>query len=223
MFLRTTTVVFGALCLAQTVAASGVPTSARRVQGLHSRSLTVIPAACQTGCQPFTPFLAGASCPVTECCSTIFQTGYFECFKCVGVSTNATDFSIAQEYVDVLTTSCISEGFPLTERTFPGQNPARTLATALAPGASAIPVFSSGPPAAPPAAPSGSVVRHSTVLAPSHLRLDEQDRRKRLGRFPEHCLGRLPEYLLGLLHQLWFAKLCDVPALTEYRHNLPDP
>ncbi|KAJ7499422.1 hypothetical protein FB451DRAFT_1385125 [Mycena latifolia] len=158
MFLRAP-VVFGTMFLAQTVA--GVPGSARRVQALRPRNNINIPASCQAGCEVFTPFLAGASCPVTECCSMIFQTGYFECFKCVGVAINATDFSIAQEYVDVLTTSCIAEGIALPELTLPGQNSARTLATALPAGASSIPIFASGV----PAAPSGSVVRHSTVVS----------------------------------------------------------
>ncbi|KAJ7666520.1 hypothetical protein B0H17DRAFT_1210565 [Mycena rosella] len=162
MFLRTTAIVLGSLYLVQTVA--GGPSSVRRIQGLNSRSLPAIPAACQAGCEPFTPFLAGATCPVTECCTAIFEQGYFKCFSCVGSALKATDFSVAQEYVDVLTTSCLSEGFTLPELTFPGQNPGRTLATALPAGASNIPIFASGS----PVMPSSSVVRpHSTTPTPT--------------------------------------------------------
>ncbi|KAJ7367805.1 hypothetical protein DFH08DRAFT_6094 [Mycena albidolilacea] len=146
-------VAFGALSLLHTqlVHAAGIPASARHIPGLRvvARDLPVIPTACQVGCAPFAPFFGGESCPVTQCCSTLFEAGYFECFKCVGTSTNATDFSVAQEYVDVLMTSCIAEGFTLPVLTLPGQNPNRTLVSALPPGASAIPVF--------PAEGSGSV------------------------------------------------------------------
>ncbi|KAJ7762745.1 hypothetical protein DFH07DRAFT_813325 [Mycena maculata] len=153
MFLRTMLVALGTILFAQTV--TGVPNTLRRVQGLHSRSL-VVPAACQGICSPFAPFLAGAACPVTECCTTIFEAGYFECFECVGNSTHATDYSIAQEYVDVITTSCLTEGFTLPELTFPGQKSDRALATALPAGFSIIPVFA-------PSAPSGSASGAPTV------------------------------------------------------------
>ncbi|KAF7330853.1 hypothetical protein MVEN_02424700 [Mycena venus] len=150
MLLWTNAVAFGALFLlqAQTVHAAGIiPASARSISGLRvgARDLPVIPAACQANCTPFAPFLTGVGCPVTECCSKIFEAGYFDCFKCVGTATNATDFTIAQEYVDVLTTSCISEGFPLPVLTLPGQNPDRTLVSALPPGASGLPVFPAEP------------------------------------------------------------------------------
>ncbi|KAJ7087299.1 hypothetical protein B0H15DRAFT_950179 [Mycena belliarum] len=157
MLLRAIPVVFAAIYFAPTVA--GVASSARRIPGLRSRSLPTIPSACQAGCAPFAPFLAGAACPVTQCCSSLFETGYANCFRCIGESIHATDFSIAQEYVDVLTTSCVAEGFPLAVLTLPGQDANRTLTTALPADASAIPVF-------PPA--SGSVVRSST--APAHSR-----------------------------------------------------
>ncbi|KAJ7122926.1 hypothetical protein C8R44DRAFT_784934 [Mycena epipterygia] len=157
MFLFT---VFGTIFLVQAV--TGVPGSARVVlRGLYSRSLPVIPAACQTGCAPFTPFLSGAACPVTQCCTTIFEAGYFECFKCVGAATNATDYSTAQEYVDVLTTSCTTEGFTLPELTFPGQNADRTLATVLPAGASTVPIFGPGS----PASQSGSAISGSASAA----------------------------------------------------------
>lgn len=150
MLLRAIPVVFAAIYFAPTVA--GVASSARRIPGLRSRSLPTIPSACQAGCAPFAPFLAGAACPVTQCCSSLFETGYANCFRCIGESIHATDFSIAQEYVDVLTTSCVAEGFPLAVLTLPGQDANRTLTTALPADASAIPVF-------PPA--SGSVISGS--------------------------------------------------------------
>ncbi|KAJ7163822.1 hypothetical protein C8R43DRAFT_988817 [Mycena crocata] len=152
MLLQTLPVVLGAISHAQTLA--GVPSSPGRIQGLSRRSPPDIPKACQAGCAPFAPFMNGASCPVTQCCSMLFEAGYFECFQCVGTSTHSTDFSIAQEYVDVLTTSCRAEGFTLPVLTLPGQNPNRPLVSTLPSDASAMPIF-------PPVASSSPVSRAS--------------------------------------------------------------
>ncbi|KAJ6543910.1 hypothetical protein B0H19DRAFT_1267223 [Mycena capillaripes] len=154
VLLQTQTTVYGA---------GIVPPSARSIPG-HSfgaRSLTNIPEACQGGCAPFAQFLAGASCPVTQCCSDIFEIGYFSCFLCVGNATKAADFTLAQEYVDIVITSCGTEGFSLPILTFPGQNPDRTLASALPAGASSLPVFAPGP------SGSGSAVRSSSSTSSS--------------------------------------------------------
>ncbi|KAJ7265907.1 hypothetical protein B0H12DRAFT_1100073, partial [Mycena haematopus] len=150
------------------------PPAARRIPGLRlgARDLPVIPATCQADCAPFAPFLNGATCPATDCCSPAFDFGYADCFACVGNATHATDFSIAQEYVDVLITSCLAEGFTLPVLTLPGQNPNRTLFSALPPGASAIPVFpaeGSGSFSTPPQSHSllqSGAVSQSTVTAP---------------------------------------------------------
>ncbi|KAJ7727921.1 hypothetical protein B0H16DRAFT_1589734 [Mycena metata] len=153
MLSRTLTV---ALVLVQTVAGAGlIPTSARRTVGLRARSLPVIPKTCQTDCAPFGPFFDGAACAVTQCCSAVFQMAYFDCFLCVGNATGATDYTIAQDYVDVLTTSCIAENFTLPLLSLPGQDPNRTPTSVLPAGASAIPVF--------PAEGSASAVRRSTT------------------------------------------------------------
>ncbi|KAJ6627334.1 hypothetical protein B0H10DRAFT_1993977 [Mycena sp. CBHHK59/15] len=143
-----------ALLAAQSV--TGVPRSGRRIQ---MRELSNVPAACKADCDPFTPFLQGVSCPIAQCCTTLFEAAYFNCFKCVGTATNA-DFSIAQQYVDVVTTSCFIEGITLPELTFPGQNPNRTLATALPAGASTLPIF---PSAAASGSSSGSAVSASAA------------------------------------------------------------
>ncbi|KAJ6516393.1 hypothetical protein C8R45DRAFT_243268 [Mycena sanguinolenta] len=144
MFLWTLAV--GALSVLQTetVHAAGI-TAVRRIPGLRARvgarDLPIIPTTCQDGCSPFQPFLTGATCPAAQCCTTAFDIGYADCFTCVGNATGATDFTIAQEYVDVLITSCLTEGFTIPVLTLPGQNPNRTLVSALPPGASTIPVF----------------------------------------------------------------------------------
>ncbi|KAJ7179594.1 hypothetical protein C8R46DRAFT_1212138 [Mycena filopes] len=152
------------LALAQTVvvAGAGLP-PARHIPGLRPRNLPVIPKTCQGGCAPFAPFFDGAVCPVTQCCSTAFQDGYFDCFLCVGNATDAPDFTIAQAYVDVLTTSCITEGVTLPLLSLPGQDPNRTPTSALPAGASAIPVF----PAEGSASASGSAVRGSSTRTSS--------------------------------------------------------
>ncbi|KAK7061295.1 hypothetical protein R3P38DRAFT_2828688 [Favolaschia claudopus] len=130
----------------QTTQAAGIiPPLAREIPGVQRRDLTVIPAACQTGCAPFQPFLTGQNCSTASCCSPAFEQGYFDCFMCVGTNSNATDFSIAQEFVDVLITACRSVGSDLPVLTLPGQNPNRTLVSELPPGASTIPVFPNQP------------------------------------------------------------------------------
>ncbi|CAK5263037.1 unnamed protein product [Mycena citricolor] len=133
-----------ALFLSQAIVAASFSRPPPEIRGLKlKRELTEIPTTCQAGCAPFGPFLTGASCSVTQCCLSAFQKGYFNCFTCAGTAVNATDYTLAQEYVDVLTTSCIGEGMALPVLTFPGQDQNRALATALPPDASAVPVFAS--------------------------------------------------------------------------------
>ncbi|KAF7354877.1 hypothetical protein MSAN_01402200 [Mycena sanguinolenta] len=96
--------------------AAGI-TAVRSIPGLRSRvgarDLPIIPTACQDDCSPFQPFLTGAQCPAAQCCTAAFDIGYADCFTCVGNATGATDFTIAQEYVDVLITSCMAENFAI--------------------------------------------------------------------------------------------------------------
>ncbi|KAJ7283286.1 hypothetical protein C8J57DRAFT_1292042 [Mycena rebaudengoi] len=138
----------------------GAPGSIKLVQGLRMRQLDGIPnvpAMCRNDCSPFAGFLAGASCPVTQCCIPLFEAGFFNCFLCIGQAQNVTDFSIAQTFVDVLTTSCTAEGLTLPELTFPGQDPQRTLATMLPPGASTAPIFPSVGQTVPPRSSSAQI------------------------------------------------------------------
>ncbi|KAJ6463212.1 hypothetical protein C8R47DRAFT_1225164 [Mycena vitilis] len=151
-----------------------VPPSARHIPGFRARdarSLPDIPASCQAGCAPFAPFLQGESCPVTQCCSDAFESGYFECYKCVGTAMNVTDFTVAQEYVDVVITSCKTEGFALPVLTLPGQDPNRALASALPAGASSVPVFASSvvrpSVTTPPRTSSAPIMTTSLLLSPS--------------------------------------------------------
>ncbi|KAJ7067882.1 hypothetical protein C8F01DRAFT_1116100 [Mycena amicta] len=154
------------LFVAQTVTAASLSGPLQRTRTIRvvPRDLTQIPTACLPECSPFSPFLQGATCAVTECCSVVFETGYFDCFQCVGTSVNASDYSLAQTYVDVVNTACASEGFTLPVLSLPGQNPNRTLATALPPGASAIPVFGPGLPLSTAVTPSSP---QSTASAPA--------------------------------------------------------
>jgi hypothetical protein len=112
---------------------------------------------------------------VTQCCIPLFEAGFFNCFLCIGQAQNVTDFSIAQTFVDgkldipvwhelgfrppfpVLTTSCTAEGLTLPELTFPGQDPQRTLATMLPPGASTAPIFPSVGQTVPPKSSSAQI------------------------------------------------------------------
>ncbi|KAF7313431.1 hypothetical protein HMN09_00499000 [Mycena chlorophos] len=126
------------------------------VRRVFPRGLTDIPSTCSTDCAPFEPFLDGQTCPVTQCCSGAFETAYGDCFKCVGVAINATDYTLAQEYVDVVNTACAAEGYTLPVVTLPGQNPNRTLASALPADASAIAVFGGSSSAASSVGPTSS-------------------------------------------------------------------
>ncbi|KAJ7047861.1 hypothetical protein C8F04DRAFT_1060307 [Mycena alexandri] len=101
--------------------------------GAHvSRQINIpSPPQCDSSCDPINT-IAQQSCPITECCTPLFQSGYFDCLKCVGIADNATtaDFALAQTDLDDFTIACSKEGFALPELTLPGQNPNRTLATA---------------------------------------------------------------------------------------------
>jgi hypothetical protein len=82
----------------------------------HRRQNTGIPSQCTSTCDPInnevnavgcTPGLAYVDvliivqgCPVTACCTQSFETGYYNCFMCVGNADNATDYSQAQTDLD---------------------------------------------------------------------------------------------------------------------------
>ncbi|KAJ7638399.1 hypothetical protein FB45DRAFT_902722 [Roridomyces roridus] len=145
----------------------GIAGAVAAIPRLHFRSLPDIPTSCQTVCTPFVPFLSGNSCAVAECCLPIFQLGYFDCFGCVGNATHVTDYTLAQEYVDVLTTSCLSQNISLPVLTLPGQNPDRTLATALPPGASSLPIFGPAPSSTSGTATSRPSQSSSAAISPA--------------------------------------------------------
>ncbi|KAF7331641.1 hypothetical protein MKEN_00043800 [Mycena kentingensis (nom. inval.)] len=164
----------------QLATAFSLPRSLRQ-SSPFPRGLDEIPTVCADECAPFSLFLHGDACRVTECCSSAFEEGYFGCFMCVGTAQNATDFSFAQKYVNVVITACASEGFTLPVLSLPGQDPNRTLSTELPPDASAQPVFVSGsgsasisspaptssaPPAqsSPPAGAASAIQPHTIAL-----------------------------------------------------------
>lgn len=39
---------------------------------------------------------SGQGCPVTACCTTTFETQYYNCLECVGMALDATSYAIAQ-------------------------------------------------------------------------------------------------------------------------------
>ncbi|KAJ7895992.1 hypothetical protein B0H14DRAFT_2679927 [Mycena olivaceomarginata] len=87
--------------------ASGIPRLAgsgvRLGLALNSRQAGLPNAPqCDSTCDPIGTILGAGSCPPTECCMPSFQSGYFDCVKCVGLATNATtaDWVVAQNDVD---------------------------------------------------------------------------------------------------------------------------
>ncbi|KAF9004713.1 hypothetical protein BDQ17DRAFT_1424556 [Cyathus striatus] len=87
-----------------------------------------VPAECQSVCDPVNSDIANG-CTFAACCTSQFETGYFNCFQCVGQSINFTDFTAPQQLIDGLLEECGQHGFAIPKLTFPGQNPDRSLTT----------------------------------------------------------------------------------------------
>ncbi|KAJ7590833.1 hypothetical protein C8J56DRAFT_1047079 [Mycena floridula] len=101
--------------------------------GLFRRqnSIPNVPPQCQSSCNPANAIIDETTqgCIATNCCTTSFETDYFNCFLCVGKAANLTDWTQPQAYVDGLVIQCSISGLPIPEKTFPGQDPNRTIAT----------------------------------------------------------------------------------------------
>ncbi|KAJ7762747.1 hypothetical protein DFH07DRAFT_402933 [Mycena maculata] len=154
--LRSICIFLGTLSAVHT--AASVPRSSRRIS-LNSRQVPDVPPQCDTTCDPVDDILASGNCSPSQCCTPLFQSGYFGCLECVGMADNATvaEFAQAQGLVDNLTIACSEEGFALPELTLPGQNPNRTLATVPVGSSHSASTFSqitvSAPPSTTSAAP----------------------------------------------------------------------
>ncbi|KAF8556314.1 hypothetical protein OG21DRAFT_678628 [Imleria badia] len=61
-------------------------------------------------------------CPVTACCTTTFETQYYNCLYCVGMALNTANFSTAQTSLNLLYMTCVDMGFVLPRMELPGQS-----------------------------------------------------------------------------------------------------
>ncbi|KAJ6510298.1 hypothetical protein C8R47DRAFT_1097490 [Mycena vitilis] len=109
----------------------GSRTVNRRALSPRQSDVPIVPAKCAVTCDPVTDILQSEpTCTPTVCCTTLFQSGYFNCFECLGPSGNnvtKADYAQPQVFLDDLTLECAAAGMELPELTFPGQNPNRTL------------------------------------------------------------------------------------------------
>ncbi|KAJ7667554.1 hypothetical protein DFH06DRAFT_221198 [Mycena polygramma] len=134
--LRCMSLVFWALSAVHGVASVphlaelGSRTVNRRALSPRQSDVPIVPAKCAVTCDPVTDILQSEpTCTPAVCCTTLFQSGYFNCFECLGPSGNVTkaDYAQPQVFLDDLTLECAAAGIKLPELTFPGQNPNRTL------------------------------------------------------------------------------------------------
>ncbi|KAH0839552.1 hypothetical protein J3R83DRAFT_441 [Lanmaoa asiatica] len=87
-----------------------------------------VPSQCASTCNPvFAPRVGvtipslPAGCPVTACCTTTFETQYYNCLECVGMALNASNYATAQNDLNLLYTTCVDMGFVLPQLALPGQ------------------------------------------------------------------------------------------------------
>jgi len=93
-----------------------------------------VPPQCESLCNPINAL--AANCTLSQCCLATFDTGYFNCFVCVGTAANVTDYSVPQSIVDKLYDQCAIAGYQLPVLTFPGQNSTRPLSSVVLPSSS---------------------------------------------------------------------------------------
>ncbi|TFK43092.1 hypothetical protein BDQ12DRAFT_164348 [Crucibulum laeve] len=100
---------------------------------LHRRQVPNVPTACKSSCDPVNT-LINANCTPSQCCTTQFETNYFNCFLCVAAAANVTDFSSAQNVLNLLVQQCAANGFSIPMLTLPTDG---SHGTSLASGTSA--------------------------------------------------------------------------------------
>ncbi|KAF8414959.1 hypothetical protein L210DRAFT_691177 [Boletus edulis BED1] len=96
--------------------------------------LSPIPSQCTSTCGPVSNEVS-LGCPVTACCTTTFETQYYNCLECVGMALNVANFSAAQNSLNLLYTTCVDMGFVLPRLELPGQTNGST-STGAATGSS---------------------------------------------------------------------------------------
>lgn len=113
----------------------GVPRGSGYVISLSRRQNdTGTPPQCASTCDPVATIAPTCPSEPSQCCTQLFQSGYFNCLMCVGLADNVTaaGFAVAQQSVDNFTVECSELGFSLPKLTLPGQNVNRTLSTVSA-------------------------------------------------------------------------------------------
>jgi len=94
-------------------------------QGLVKRQVSVpsessVPSSCASSCDPVNDEIS-LGCPVTSCCTTTFETLYYNCLDCVGAALNTGNYSSAQNNLNLLYTTCVDSGYILSPMALPGQ------------------------------------------------------------------------------------------------------
>ncbi|KAG2130989.1 uncharacterized protein EDB93DRAFT_1255647 [Suillus bovinus] len=119
---------------------------------------------CASTCDPVNDEV-NDGCPITTCCTQTFETSYYNCLLCVGVASNATDYTQAQGDLDGLYVSCSDYGYSLQELTLPGQNASRSLSTSRIRTSTVVGTSSSPESVAPPT----SVSSPTSASAPTSI------------------------------------------------------
>ncbi|KAF5322794.1 hypothetical protein D9619_001175 [Psilocybe cf. subviscida] len=163
--LRLLLAAFLASCFAAWASPANLQHDSRHVIMLDGRQLPLdptVPSQCQNDCTPTVlAILDSNQCSIVTCCSTTFNTGFFNCAKCVGQASSTSNFTIIQETLDMLHNQCASVGISLPKLTFPGQNPNRQLSSVASVASTRA---ASGSQAAASSSAPGS---NSTVATPS--------------------------------------------------------
>ncbi|KAG6809348.1 hypothetical protein H0H92_000597 [Tricholoma furcatifolium] len=85
-------------------------------------STSSVPAPCVSTCTAPLDALAN-NCTPQECCSSTFETEYYNCIVCVANTEGITDFTAPQQELEDLQQLCASDGLAIPTLFFPGQGP----------------------------------------------------------------------------------------------------
>ncbi|KAF8803932.1 hypothetical protein BYT27DRAFT_7195282 [Phlegmacium glaucopus] len=109
--------------------ASTGPASVNAFQRRQTTGSNQVPSQCESTCNPVISFITSGNCIPSQCCVASFETSYFDCFMCLSVLENLTNYTTPQSFVDEFYDACVSQGFQLPILTYPGQNSNRTLSS----------------------------------------------------------------------------------------------
>lgn len=79
-----------------------------------------VPAQCKSMCDPVNSEIAGG-CTAQKCCTSTFETQYFNCAVCVGNAVGITDYTAPQAFLNAFRQQCASAGLQVPVLVFPGQ------------------------------------------------------------------------------------------------------